>query len=169
MWDIFQKIVLIVKHLTMANTYTSNYIHLIFVVKFRQSLIQPAWEEELYKYITGIITNRGNKLFVINGMPDHVHICFDLNPAVSLSDLARDIKTNSTKWINKKNHNNSKFQWQQGFAAFSYSKSQLPRVAGYIKRQKEHHAKATFDMEYRAFLDKYEVNYNVRFILRSPD
>jgi len=153
----------------MANTYTSLYVHLIFVVKFRQSLIRPAWEEELYKYITGIIANRGNKLFAINGMPDHVHIFFDLNPSVSLSDLARDIKTNSTKWINKRNHNDSKFQWQQGFAAFSYAKSQLPRVAKYISRQKEHHTKSSFDKEYRSFLDKYEIEYNNRFLLKSPD
>lgn len=153
----------------MANTYTSNYIHLIFVVKFRQSLIMPAWEDELYKYITGIVTNRGNKLFAINGMPDHIHIFFDLNPASSLSDLARDIKTCSTKWINKKSHNKSKFQWQKGYAAFSYSKSQLPRVATYIQRQKEHHRERSFNKECRQFLEHFEVDFNEKFILKSPE
>jgi REP element-mobilizing transposase RayT len=153
----------------MPNTYTSNYIHLIFVVKYRQSMIRPEWEEELYKYITGILTKKGHKLFAINGMPDHIHIFFDLNPVSSLSDLARDIKTCSTKWINRKNHNRSKFQWQKGFSAFSYSKSQLPVVARYIKRQKEHHTLKDFNREHKQFLDKYEVEYNENYILRTPD
>jgi len=152
----------------MPNTYTCNYVHLIFVVRHRKSQINLSWENELYKYITGIVTNRGNKLFAINGMPDHIHLFIDLNPVSSLSDLARDVKSSSTKWINKKNHNNSKFQWQNGFAAFSYAKSQLPIVARYIEKQKEHHLGKSFNKEYRQFLEKYEVDYNEKYILKSP-
>jgi REP element-mobilizing transposase RayT len=152
----------------MADSYTSNYIHLIFVVRFRQSLIKPSWEDELYKYITGILTNRGHKLFAINGMPDHIHIFFDLNPVTALSDLARDLKTNSTKWINRKNMNRQKFQWQNGFAAFSYSRSQLSRVAGYIERQKEHHCRSDFKREYTWLLDRYEIDYRESQTLKSP-
>ncbi len=152
----------------MPNTYTCVYIHLILVVRHRNSLIRPSWENELYKYITGIITNKGHKLFAINGVPDHIHIFFDLNPVSSLSDLARDIKTNSTKWINKRSHNKLKFQWQVGFGAFSYAKSQLPVVARYIERQKEHHFGRSFNEEYKQFLDKFEVDYNESYILKSP-
>ena len=153
----------------MANSYTSNYIHLIFVVRHRRSMIRPSWEEELYKYITGILSRKGHKLFAINGMPDHIHIFFDLNPVMALSDLARDIKTCSTKWINSKNHNRVKFQWQNGFAAFSYSKSQLAVVATYINRQKEHHTRKDFNREYRQFLDKYEVKYKESYLLKTPE
>jgi len=152
----------------MPNTYACIYVHLIFVVRHRKSLINQTWEDELHKYITGIITNRGNKLFAIGGMPDHIHLFLDLNPVSSLSDLARDIKSSFTKWINKKNYNASKFQWQNGFAAFSYAKSQLPVIAHYIEQQKEHHRKKPFDKEYRQFLDKFGVNYNEKYILKSP-
>ena len=152
----------------MPNTYTANYIHLIFVVRHRRSLIHPSWEKELYKYISGIITNRGNKLFAIGGMPDHIHIFFDLNPVCSLSDIARDLKSSSSKWINKRHFNHSKFQWQNGFASFSYAKSQLPVVARYIERQKEHHLGKSFNVEYKQFLEKFELDYNEKYILKSP-
>lgn len=152
----------------MANTYTSNYIHIIFVVKYRKSLISPSWEDELQKYITGIITNRGHKLFAIGGMPDHIHIFLDLNPVSSLSDLARDVKSCSTKWINKKNHNESRFQWQSGFMAFSYAKSQLSIVARYVDRQKEHHFKKSLHREYHEFLDKFEIEYDEKYLFTAP-
>ncbi|NQT77459.1 MAG: IS200/IS605 family transposase [Bacteroidetes bacterium] len=153
----------------MASTYTSIYIHIIFVVKFRKSQIDPSWEEELNKYITGVITNRGSKLFAIGGMPDHLHIFIDLHPSSSLSDLIRDVKSCSTKWINKKNHNSSRFQWQPGFAAFSYAKSQLDIVVKYIHRQKDHHRAKSFKHEYHQFLDRFEVEYEEKYLFAEPE
>ncbi len=113
----------------MANTYTQIHIQSIFAVKNRSSLIQTEWKDELYKYITGIIQKHEHKLLAINGMPDHLHVFFGMRPAQSLSDLMQDIKQNSSKWINQKKFIKEKFEWQEGFGAFSYSKSQASRVA----------------------------------------
>lgn len=151
----------------MANTYTSLYTHVILVVKFRKSLIDTSWQDELHKYICGIISNRGNKVFSIGGMPDHLHIFLDVNPVESLSDLMRDIKSCSTKWINKKKFNESKFQWQAGFAAFSYAKSQLHTVANYVENQEAHHKKKSVQKEVKQFLERFEVNYNEKYLFKD--
>ena len=117
----------------MANAYSQLYIHVIFAVKGRQSLISANWKEEFYKYITGIVTNKGQKLIAINGMPDHIHILIGQKPDKSISDLVRDIKSNSSNFINDKKWINGKFEWQNGFGAFSYSHSQLTNVINYIQ------------------------------------
>ena len=105
----------------MANTYTQLYVHLVFTVKGRSNLISTRWKEDLYKYITGIITNEKQKLMIINGMPDHLHLLIGLKPDCNLSDLMRTIKANSSKWINENRFVVGKFQWQTGFGAFSVS------------------------------------------------
>ena len=128
----------------MANTYTQIYLHIVFAVKGRHNLISKNWKDELYKYITGIVTNEGQKLIAINGMSDHIHILIGLKPDKSLSDLVRDIKANSSRFINEKNWINGKFEWQAGFGAFSYSHSQLTKVINYIQNQEEHHRKENF-------------------------
>src|SRR5699024_5842704 len=125
----------------MANTYTQIHIHAVFAVRNRLSLINESWEEELYKYITGIIQNQGHKLLAINGMPDHLHILFGMRPVQSLSELMQDIKGDSSKWINNKRLVKGRFSWQAGYGAFSYAKSQLPNVIRYIENQKKHHNK----------------------------
>lgn len=150
----------------MANTYTQIHIHAVFAVQNRVSLITQKWEQELYKYIMGIVTNQGHKLLSINGMPDHIHILFGMRPIQSLSDLMQDIKGDSSKWINKKGLVMGKFAWQEGYGAFSYSKSQLPDVINYIERQKEHHRKKTFREEYLEFLEKFEVDYDEKYIFK---
>jgi REP element-mobilizing transposase RayT len=133
----------------MANTYTQIHIHAIFGVQNRISLINKSWKQELYKYITGIIQNNNHKLLSINGMHDHVHVLFGMRPVQSLSDLMQDIKGSSSKWINDKKLVKGKFSWQEGYGAFSYSKSQLPQVIKYIEQQEKHHKKRTFTEEYR--------------------
>ena len=133
----------------MANTFTQIHIHAVFAVQNRQSLIKALWKDEMYKYITGIINNQGHKLLIINGMPDHLHLLFDMRPIQSLSDLMQDIKGSSSAWINKKKLIKTKFSWQEGYGAFSYSKSQLPQVIHYIDKQEEHHKKRTFIEEYK--------------------
>lgn len=117
----------------MANTYTQIYLHVIFAVKGRGNLISSTWKEELYKYITGIVTNKNQKLIAINGMPNHVHLLVGLKPDIALSDLIRDVKANSSKFINDKQWVMGKFEWQSGFGGFSYSHSQLDVIIKYIR------------------------------------
>lgn len=151
----------------MANTYTQIHLHLIFAVKFRDGVIQKSWKDELYKYITGIIQGNKHKLIAINGMPDHVHILIGMRPIQSLSDLLQDIKGSSSKWINEKNFVKGKFEWQEGYAAFSYGKSQIKNVINYIENQEEHHRNRTFTEEYIAFLEKFEVEYDEKYIFKD--
>jgi putative transposase len=156
------------KCIIMANTYTQIHIHLVFAVKFRACLIHPSWKDELYRYITGVIQNNNNKLLIINGMPDHLHILVGIRPSQSLSELMQHIKANSSKWINEKGFLNGKFEWQEGYGAFSYSKSQIKDVIKYIENQEEHHRQKTFIEEYKELLDKFEIEFNEKYIFTEP-
>ncbi|WP_394333698.1 IS200/IS605 family transposase [Cyclobacterium xiamenense] len=138
-------------------TFSQIYIQVIFAVKGRTSLIGASWEEELYKYITGIITNKGQKLLAINGMPDHIHILIGMKPACCLSDLVREVKKASNAFVKEKKFVKYKFEWQEDYGAFSYSHSALYNVIAYIQNQKEHHKKITSKQEYIGFLKKFEV------------
>jgi REP element-mobilizing transposase RayT len=151
----------------MANTYSQIYIHIVFAVKGRQNLISKNWNDELYKYITGIITNEKQKLIVINGMPDHIHILVGLKPDKSLSDLVRDIKANSSRFINEKKWINGKFEWQTGFGAFLYNHSQLTNVINYIQNQENHHKEKTFKEEYVEFLESFDVDYKNEYLFED--
>jgi len=153
----------------MANTYTQIHIHAVFAVQNRYSLIQKQWQEELYKYITGIIINNGHKLLQIGGMPDHVHILFGMRPTQSLSDLLKDIKRSSSKWVNENRLVKGKFSWQEGFGAFSYGKSQIKNVIHYIQTQEEHHTKKTFAEEYVEFLKIFNIEFDEKYILKNPE
>lgn len=148
----------------MANTYSQIHLQFVFAVKHRHSLIRVSWKEELYQYITGIVNNQGHKLLAINGMPDHVHIFIGMRPAQSVSDLMQEVKRSSSLWINQKGFVNGKFEWQEGYGVFSYSKSQVDIVVKYIDNQEEHHKKISFREEYIDFLRKFEVDYDERYI-----
>ena len=150
----------------MANTYTQIHIQAVFSVQERNCIIKRIWKNELYQYITGIIQNRGHKVLAINGMPDHLHVFFGMRPVQSLSDLMQDIKGDSSKWINQKSFVKGHFTWQEGYGAFSYSKSQTDQVIDYIKNQEIHHQKKSFIEEYLEFLEKFEVPFDERFIFR---
>jgi putative transposase len=145
-------------------TYSQIYIQVVFAVKGRQSLILPSWEVELYKYITGIVQNKEQKLLAINGMPDHLHFLIGMKPACCLSDLVREVKKSSNEFIKEKAFCPLPFQWQEGFGAFSYSHSNLDNVIGYIMRQKEHHKKQTFKGEYLTFLKNFAVEYQEEYL-----
>jgi putative transposase len=119
----------------MANTYTQLYIHFVFAVKYRVALLNEKWDERLRLYITATTQNNGHKMLAINNMPDHLHMFIGLNPAQSLSELMRLVKGDSSEWINKQNLTSAKFQWQEGYGAFSYSKSQIDKVVKYILNQ----------------------------------
>lgn len=148
----------------MANTYTQLYVHIVFSVKGRSNQISPEWKEELYKYISGKITAKKQKPMVMNGVSDHIHILVGFNPSCSISDLVRDIKANSSKWINDKRFAMGKFEWQTGFGAFTIGQSQVDRVAKYILNQEVHHRKKTFREEYIDFLKAYQVEYNPDYV-----
>ncbi|MBN9298969.1 MAG: IS200/IS605 family transposase [Filimonas sp.] len=153
----------------MANTYTQIHLQLVFAVKNRVSLIQQTWKSELYRYISGIIQHQGHKLLAINGMPDHIHILIGMRPDQPLSALLQFIKRDSSKWINTKRFVMGQFEWQEGYGAFSYSKSHIPNVIHYIEQQELHHKKKTFREEYIEFLEKFEIDYNEQYILKNVE
>ena len=148
----------------MANTFTQIYIQVVFAVQNRKALIQPEWDEELNKYITGIIQNKGQKLLAINGTKNHIHFFIGMKPNCCMSDLVREIKKASSSYIKEKNFSKVPFKWQEGFGAFSYSHSQLTDVIQYIENQKEHHRKKTFKEEYLAFLKAFEIEFKNEYL-----
>ena len=150
----------------MSNTYTQIHIHAVFTVQNRISLISETWKKELYRYISGIVERNEHKLISVGGMPDHVHLLFGMRPSQSLSGLMQDIKGDSSKWINAKQFVDGKFAWQEGYGAFSYSRSQIPDVIKYIENQKIHHKKKTFIEEYKDFLKLFEIEYDEKYIFK---
>jgi REP element-mobilizing transposase RayT len=153
----------------MANTFTQIYIQVVFAVQGRQNLIRPERKEELHKYITGIVTRRGQKLIAIHCMPDHTHVLIGLKPSIALSDLVGDIKTGSSSHINQNRWVPGRFCWQEGFGAFSYSHSRLTGVINYIRDQVKHHERKTFRQEFTAFLKKFDVPYDERYIFKPVE
>jgi putative transposase len=144
----------------MPNTYTQLYIHLVFAAKYRHALILPSYKSCLCKYITGIIQNYENKLIAINAVPNHMRLLIGMRPDIALSNLVRDIKRDSTNFVNNEIKLRGKFGWQEGFGAFSYSRSQINTVVKYIQNQEQHHRVKTFREEYESMLKKFSIEYN---------
>jgi REP element-mobilizing transposase RayT len=151
----------------MANTYSQIYIQIVFAVEGRQNLVDPRHNDELQKYITGIVTAQRHKLIAINNVQDHAHILIGQRPDAALSDLVGDIKSGSTNFINRHRWVKGRFNWPEGFGAFSYSRSQLGSVIRYIQNQQKHHQKHSFHDEYVSLLNKFEVPYDERYIFKS--
>ncbi len=152
-----------------VGTFSQMYIQVIFAVKGRQSLIQHQWEVELYKYMTGIVQNKGQKMLAINGMPDHIHFLIGMKPSCRLSDLVREVKKSSNKFIKEKRFTPYKFEWQEGYGAFSYSHSALDNVIAYIQNQKIHHKKLSFKDEYKGFLTKFQIEHKDEYLFEWID
>lgn len=148
----------------MANTFSQIYIQTVFAVSNRQSLIKPEFKEELYKYVSGIVRNQGQKLIEINGVADHVHILIGLRPAMALADLVQEIKADSTNFINKKRWVRGRFSWQEGYGAFSYGHSQLDTIVRYIQNQEKHHSRRTFRTEYLTLLRKFDIAFEEKYV-----
>lgn len=148
----------------MAGTFSQIYIQAVFAVKGRENLIGMQWKDELNKYIAGIIKGKEQKPIIVNGMQDHIHAFFGLRPAMSISDLVRDIKNNSSNFINDRKFVKGKFSWQEGFGAFSYSHSHIQNVYNYIQNQEQHHKKRTFREEYIELLKKFEIEFNEKYL-----
>ncbi len=153
----------------MAGTFSKIYIQIVFAVNGRENLIAQDWKDELHKYIAGIIRKKDQKSIIVNGMPDHIHVFVGLRPAMSIADLTRDIKNNSSNFVNEHKWVKGKFSWQEGYGAFSYSQSQIKTVYNYILNQEAHHKKKTFREEYVDFLKKFEIEYNEKYLFRWID
>lgn len=153
----------------MPNTYTQLHIQFVFAVKYRAALIHSNWKERLHQYITGIIQQNEHKLLQINSMPDHIHIFIGMRPNQSVSALVQNIKSESTKWIKENGFCKSPFAWQEGYGAFSYSKSHVSNVIHYIQNQEQHRHKKTFLEEYVEFLKAFKIDYDEKFIFTEPE
>ena len=151
----------------MPNTYTKLHIQFVFAVKFRAALINKEWKDDLHKYITGIFQNNDHKMLQINSMPDHIHIFIGMRPHQSISALVQNVKTESSKWVKAKKFCNGSFGWQDGYGAFSYSKSHVDDVIRYVQNQEIHHKKQTFLNEYRKMLTLFEVAYDEQYIFKE--
>ncbi len=149
-----------------VGTFSQIYIQVVFAVKGRNSLIYASWEEELYKYITGIVQNKGQKMLAINGIPDHIHFLIGMKPSCCLSDLVREVKKSSNTFIKEKKFSKFKFEWQEGYGAFSYSHSALDNVIAYVRNQKEHHKTKSFKDEYNDFLIKFQVEHKDEYLFK---
>jgi len=144
-------------------SYSSLYYHLIFATKNRQNYMDEVQLEEMYKYMTGVIKEMQAKLFMINGPSNHVHIALSAPPDVAMSDCARTIKANASRWVHERFKSLQDFQWQEGYSVFSVSKSNMGSVVRYIQNQREHHKAVSFEEELKAFLEKHGVEYDARF------
>ena len=147
----------------MANPYYQTSMQLVFAVKYREALIKDDFRDELHRYIGGILRNKKHKPLAINSMPDHIHIFFGMYPC-DIPALIRDLKSDTSLYINEKRLSKNKFQWQEGYGLFSYSMSHRPNVIRYIENQQEHHKKRTFREEYLDFLEKFQVEYNPKYL-----
>lgn len=153
----------------MAGTFSQIYIQIVFAVNGRSNLLQEPWREEVFKYMSGIIKRKNQKPIIVNGVSNHVHLFVGLKPSMSVSDMVRDVKNNSTNFINDRKWISRKFSWQEGFGSFSYSHSQIDQVYQYILNQKEHHRKKTFKEEYLDFLRKFEIEYDEKYLFEWHD
>ncbi|MEP7373835.1 MAG: IS200/IS605 family transposase [Chitinophagaceae bacterium] len=152
----------------MPGTFSQIYIQIVFAVKGRQNFLLPSFEQDVYKYMFGIIKEK-KKPLAVNGMPDHIHVLVGLKPAMCISDLVRDIKNNSTNFINRKNWLKQDFSWQEDYGAFSYSQSNFGHVIDYIKNQKKHHQKFSFKKEYFSLLKKFEITFEEKYLFEFYD
>lgn len=150
----------------MAGTFSQIYIQAVFAVEGRANLLQRPWREEVFKYMAGIIKGKNQKPIIVNGVANHVHLFIGLKPSMALSDLVRDIKNNTSNFINTQNFIHGKFSWQEGFGSFSYAHSQIEQVYQYILNQEEHHRKKTFKEEYLDFLKKFEIEYDEKYLFK---
>jgi len=148
----------------MSNTYTQVYIHVVFAVRGRENLIDDSWKDVLHKFISSIISAKNQKPIIVNGMSDHIHAFIGMDATISISDLVRDIKSNSSRFINSRHFVKGEFGWQNGYGAFSYSHSQISSVYNYILNQEAHHRKKTFKEEYLAFLQKFGITYQEKYL-----
>lgn len=150
----------------MANTYTQIYMHIIFAVARREAMIADDWVEELYRYLAGACQKRNHFVHAINGTKDHVHLLIGMHPSESVSTLVKELKGQSSYWINEKFLNGA-FSWQSGYGAFSYSRSLVPSVKRCIDNQREHHRRVSFQEELASIFQKAGIEYKPEYMMRG--
>ena len=151
----------------MANTYHQIYLQTVFAVKYREAVIDTKWKNNLFSVIGNLINETKCKNIIVNGVEDHVHCLIGLKPVVSVSELMKTVKAKSSKYINDHRLTRERFEWQEGYGAFSYSQSSVDKVYKYIKNQEAHHKKQTFRDEYLDFLKKFKVEYDEQYIFQE--
>ena len=151
------------------NTFTQIHLQVVFAVQNRDALISASWKNRLYNYLVAIIQNNKHKVLAIGGTADHVHILFGMRASQSLSNLMKDVKGCSSKWINENKLSNGWFSWQEGYGAFSYAKSDLPAIIQYINNQEEHHKNQNMVDEYKKLLEENEVDYDEEKIFKKVE
>lgn len=152
----------------MANTYSKIYIHTVFAVKYRKSLIHPDWEDKLHSVIGNLINEAGGKSILVNGVEDHVHCFLNGKPSVRISNIMKVVKAKSSKWINEQGILNNRFEWQKGYGCFSYGHSQKEDVYYYIRNQKEHHKRMSFREEFIKLLKAFDIDFEEVYIFEDP-
>ncbi len=150
----------------MSGTFTKIYIQIVFAVEHRNALIYSEWEEELFKYTTGIINRKQQKMIAINGMPDHIHFLVGIKSTCCLSDFVREIKKSTNEFIREKKFTPYQFNWQEGYGAFSYSHWDLDSIIKYIHDQKEHHKKINFRQEYTELLRNNHIELQNEYLFQ---
>ena len=148
----------------MPNTYTQLYIQFVFAVKHRESLIKREWKDDLYKYVTGIVQNNKCKMLAVGGMPDHIHIFIGYKPTIAIPDLIKDIKLASGSWINDNRLTSHRFNWQEGYGAFSYRLRDVDDICRYIQNQEAHHKGISFKDEYVGLLKDFAIEYDEKYL-----
>ena len=151
----------------MANTYTQIYIQTVFAVQYRQAALREDFRQKVFGYIGELINDNGHKTLIVNGVCDHVHCFIGLKPTQSISDLMKEVKSRSSKWINQQKFTNHRFEWQEGYGAFSYGRSQMDSVYKYIQNQEQHHSNRSFREEYLQFLEIFEIPFDERYIFKD--
>ncbi len=151
----------------MANTYHQMYIQAVFAVKYRNAIIDKEWRSVAQGVIGNLINETGCTTIIVNGTEDHIHCFFGLKPTVAISELMKTVKAKSSKYINDHHLTNERFEWQEGYGAFSYSQSQIDGVYHYIANQEEHHKKQDFREEYMEYLNKFEIPYDEQYIFET--
>ena len=153
----------------MPNSHSQIFLQAVFAVKYRRALIRDPWKRDLFAVIGNLINETGCRTIIVNGIEDHVHCLIRMKPDVSISEVMKTAKAKSSKWINENKFLDHRFEWQSGFGAFSYSKSEVPNVKRYIQNQEEHHKKKTFLEEYIEYLKEFDVDYDERYIFKVPE
>ena len=152
----------------MANSYSQIYIQAVWAVKYRQALLQKPWRDDFFAIVANLINRAGCKSFIVNGVEDHIHCLFSLPAKLSVSKVMQEVKSISSKHLNETDLLNHRFEWQRGFGAFSYSKSDISNVYRYIENQENHHKKQEFIPEYKEILKKFEIDYDEEYIFKEP-
>ncbi|MEI6584275.1 MAG: IS200/IS605 family transposase [Chitinophagia bacterium] len=151
----------------MANTYSQIYLQAVFAVKYRRAIIDIEWQAKLFSIIANLINESNCTTIIVNGVEDHVHCFFRIKPAISVSELMKSVKAKSSKYINDNQLTSQRFEWQEGFGAFSYSHTSIHAVYNYILNQQAHHKRQNFTDEYLELLETFRIEYDRKYIFQE--